>query len=78
MNLTFIPAPDLLIPFALPAFLMFSFCYAVVFAAVMYHLKRYTLPDHPMPWNILALFIFFTALFWLSGVRALLLMKGML
>lgn len=56
---------------SLGIFVIFSIIYAFFSAAIIYHLKQYTLPKHPAPKIILSSFLFLTGIFWLFAITFL-------
>lgn len=58
--------------FASIIFIIFTALYGLFAAAILYHLKQYTLPDHPAPRIVTSAFLFLSVLFWLFSVTFLL------
>lgn len=52
-------------------FLVFTILYALFSAAIIYHLRQYTLPEHPAPRVVIVLFCFISSLFWLFALTFL-------
>ena len=57
---------------ALIIFIVFTLFFGLLSAAIIYHLKQYTLPGQTLPRLVISLFLFFTILFWLFALYFLL------
>lgn len=51
-------------PVAAIIFILFTLCYGFFSAAVIYHLRQYTLPGYPLPRIMITSFLFLSFLFW--------------
>lgn len=49
---------------ALSIFAVFTAIYSLFTGAIIYHLRQYTLPEHPAPRVVITIFLFLSALFW--------------
>lgn len=49
-------------------FILFTVVYALFAAAILYHLRQYTLSDHPAPRVFTALFLVLASLLWLLSL----------
>lgn len=49
-------------------FVIFTAGYALAAAAVIYHLRQYTLPGHKGPQTAISIFIFLSFFFWLLAL----------
>lgn len=56
---------------ATTVFAVFTVFYGFFAAAILYHLKQYTLPGHPLPRIISGIFLFLSILFWLFALTFL-------
>lgn len=52
-------------------FLVFSVFYGFFSAAILYHLRHYTLPDRPLPRVMTGIFVFLSLLFWFFAITFL-------
>ena len=53
-------------------FILFTLFFGFFVSAIIYHLKQYTLPKHPLPRLVTFLFLFFSTAFWLFALYFLL------
>lgn len=49
-------------------FILFTSLYALFAAAIIYHLRQYTLPGRHVPHIVMVIFLFLSALFWLFAL----------
>ena len=49
-------------------FIVFTIIYAAFSAAIIYHLKQYTIPGHKTAPLVITIFLFLSGLFWLFGI----------
>ena len=54
--------------FLLGFFIIFTLIYALFMAAVVYHIRQYTLPEKHLPRLVTTAFIFLSGLFWLFAL----------
>lgn len=52
-------------------FLVFTILYVLFSAAIIYHLRQYTLTGYPAPRVVVVLFCFISSLFWLFALTFL-------
>ena len=49
-------------------FIIFTLLYGLLTAAIIYHLRQYTLPGHTTPRMVLTIFLFLASLLWLFAL----------
>lgn len=52
-------------------FIVFTVLYVLFAAAIIYHLRQYTLSEHPASKVVISVFLFLAALFWLFSLTFL-------
>lgn len=52
-------------------FIVFTVLYVLFAAAIIYHLRQYTLPGHPTSKIVISIFLFLATLFWLFSLTFL-------
>jgi len=52
-------------------FIIFSLVFGFFSAAIIYHLKQYTLPKNPAPKIVVSSFLFLAGIFWLFALTFL-------
>lgn len=58
-------------PLLLIFYLLFTLGYGICIAAILYHVRRYTIPGHSIPNTLMWSFFILSGIFWIIGVIAL-------
>jgi hypothetical protein len=58
-------------PFLLIFFLLFTAGYGAFIAIAIYHVKRYTIPEHRLPGSLLVSFYALSGILWLTAIISL-------